>query len=276
MPGTATPSAARPARAACALLLLGALAACGEPTTGPDGDLQVIAHRGASARAPEHTFAAYERALALGADWLEQDLQRTADGVLVVLHDETLDRTARGPQADCTGPVREKTLAQLRRCDAGAWFGPEFAGARIPTLREVLLRYGRDARYYIETKNPEAAPGMEDALLALLEELPREVIVQSFSAASLRHLHARAPELPLVQLFGRREGRAAIRDALPEVATYATGIGPYHENVDRTLVAAAHARGLVVHPWTVNDPAEMQRLAAIGVDGVFTDLPAGG
>lgn len=261
-------------RAARLLPLLAALA-CGGPERAPE-ELVVIAHRGASARAPEHTFAAYDRALALGADWLEQDLQLSADNVLVVLHDETLDRTARGPESDCTGPVREKTLAQIRRCDVGAWFAPEFAGARIPTLREVFLRYGTDARYYVETKNPEAAPGMEEALLALLRELPREVIVQSFSAASLRRLHALDPDLPLVRLFGRRSGPAEIRDALPEVATYAVGIGPYHENVGRTLVDAAHEHGLVVHAWTVNDPAELRRLASIGADGVFTDLSEGG
>src|SRR6185436_18987798 len=82
-----------------------------------------IAHRGASGHAPEHTFAAYDRAVKMDADYIEQDLQMTADGVLVVLHDETLDRTT-----DCTGPVKSKTLAEIKQCDAGSWFSAKFAG----------------------------------------------------------------------------------------------------------------------------------------------------
>ena len=117
----------------------------------------MIAHRGASAEAAEHTLAAYDLALAQGAHYIEQDLQLTRDGVLVALHDPTLDRTARGPREHCTGLVIEKTVAQLRRCDVGRWFNErypaearaEYVGLRIPTLAEVLARYGRRARYYI-------------------------------------------------------------------------------------------------------------------------------
>src|SRR5439155_1528352 len=143
------------------LLALGASAAGASPVLN-------IGHRGASGYAPEHTFASYDLALKLGADYIEQDVQMTSDGVLVVTHDETLDRTARGPAEDCTGPVKTKTLAQIKRCDAGSWFGPQFEGERIPTLEEVFQRYGRQANYYIETKSPEIYPGMEEALLALL------------------------------------------------------------------------------------------------------------
>ena len=121
----------------------------------------VIAHRGASAYAPEHTFAAYDLALAQGADYIEQDLQLTADGVLVALHDDTLDRTAQGPADSCTGPVTTKTLAQLRECDVGSWFNdahpdladPAYVGLRIPTMGEVVERYGPDVRYYVEAED---------------------------------------------------------------------------------------------------------------------------
>ena len=116
----------------------------------------VIAHRGASAYAPEHTFASWDRALELGADFIELDLQMTRDGELVVLHDEELDRTARGSQQECTGLVRERTLQQIQRCDVGGWFNAqhpdrardEFVGLAIPTLRQVLERYGLGTRYY--------------------------------------------------------------------------------------------------------------------------------
>jgi glycerophosphoryl diester phosphodiesterase len=248
-----------------------------------------IAHRGASGHAPEHTLAAFDLAFAWGADYLEQDLQMTRDGVLVVLHDDTLDRTARGPAADCSGPVIEKTLEQIRRCDVGAWFNErhpqraraEYVGQRIPTLAELFERYGDDANYYIETKNPEAAPGMERALLELLDRFAlrepaaqrRQVLIQSFSEESLRLIHALDPRLPLIQLVRSRESGRRTRQRLAAIAEYAVGIGPARGNVDAVLVTSARARGLDVHPYTVNDPREMRRMEALGVDGIFTDFP---
>ena len=134
----------------------------------------VIGHRGASAYAPEHTFASWDRALEIGADYLEQDLQMTSDGVLVVLHDDTLDRTTGGA---CRGRVNDHTLAEIRDCDVGSWFNAArpahadtaYAAERIATLDEVLTRYADRACFYIETKNPAEAPGMEEALLELLD-----------------------------------------------------------------------------------------------------------
>lgn len=168
--------------------------------TTADPGVLTIGHRGASGHAPEHTLASYDLALALRADYIEQDLQLTKDGVLVALHDPTLDRTARGPTENCRGLVIEKTLAQIRTCDVGSWFNDTFpryarrehVGLRVPTLEEVFQRYGHRARYYIETKNPEEAPGMEEALLALLTRydlrdvtMPRRVLIQSFSATAM-------------------------------------------------------------------------------------------
>jgi glycerophosphoryl diester phosphodiesterase len=249
-----------------------------------------VGHRGASGHAPEHTVAAYDLALGMGADYIEQDLQLTSDGVLVALHDLTLDRTARGPAENCTGLVIEKTLAQLRTCDVGSWFNeafpgrarPEYAGLRIPTLDELFRRYGHRARYYVETKNPEEAPGMEEALLRLMDRYElrapaahrRQVLIQSFSAASLQKIHALDPSLPLVQLFGGPAGTSAlVRAELDAVRRYAVGIGPPRGAVDAALVAAAHARCLDVHPYTVNESREMASLVALGVDGMFTNFP---
>ena len=262
------------------LLLGGCLAA----------DVQVIAHRGASWDAPEHTFAAYDLALQQGADWIEQDLQMTRDGQLVVLHDDSLDRTARGPAADCTGLVREKTLAQLSRCEVGSWFNAEYpdraqgayASARIATLDEVLTRYAGRARFYIETKNPAEAPGMEDSLLAVLRRHrlvgrgadEGRVLVQSFSAASLERLHALEPRLPLVQLWDEEIPAAELEPLLDRVRGYAVGFGPRRQLVSKRLVDAAHARGLDVHPYTVNAEPVMTFLLDLGVDGMFTDRPA--
>jgi glycerophosphoryl diester phosphodiesterase len=247
----------------------------------------VIAHRGASGLAPEHTLAAYDLAIELGADTIEQDLQLTRDGVLVILHDETLDRTARGPAANCSGPVREKTLAELESCDFGAWFddrnpGAEvrFAGQGIVTLDALLQRYGKRVRYYIETKHPEHAPGMEEALLSLLTThrlLPIQgedshVIIQSFSSESLLQVRSLQPDLPLVQLLDD-DLVAPFDEEFGTIAEYAVGIGPDRSQVDAELVAAARRHGLVVHPYTVNETAEMVRLLELGVDGLFTDRP---
>ena len=246
-----------------------------------------IGHRGASGLAPEHTLASYDLALALRATYIEQDLQLTKDSVLVALHDPTLDRTARGPSENCRGPVIEKTLAQIKTCDVGSWFNeafpryarPEFVGLRIPTLEEVFRRYGQRANYYIETKNPEEAPGMEEALLALLTRYglrtaaaPRRVLIQSFSAASLKKIHALDRELPLVQLVDSGSS-TEMQAMLGDVASYAIGIGPSKRALDVALVAAAHERCLEVHPYTVNETTEMQSLLMFGVDGMFTDFP---
>jgi glycerophosphoryl diester phosphodiesterase len=246
----------------------------------------IIGHRGAAGHAPEHTFASYDLALGMGVDYLEQDLRMTQDGVLVVLHDETLDRTTGGT---CRGPVNRRTLAAISDCDAGSWFNvafpdrarTEFAGQRIPTLDAVLARYSGRARFYIETKKPESATGMEEALLALLDQhglraaAPDDsrVIIQSFSATSLREIRDVDPRLPLVQLFSRRETGWTIRRKLDAVAKYANGIGPQFGCLDPRLIMAAHDCGLVVHPYTVNDEPVMRRLMHMGVDGMFTDYP---
>ncbi len=301
--------------AVATLALVASMGCVSEPS------FDVIAHRGASGYAPEHTLAAYDLALEMGADFIEQDLQMTRDGVLVVLHDDTLDRTARGPADDCTGVVREKSYAQLQRCDVSSWWqdgasaraaagtsadasvpgapadlaaptpAPVVSVApatavdavieRIPTLGAVLARYGETARYYIETKQPEEAPGMEEALLRTLEEhdlLPRSradrrVLVQSFSRSSLETIHALNSEVPLIQLIGGEETPEDLDEGLGAIAGYAVGIGPSWRDVTAELVAAAHRHGLIVHPYTVNEEADMERLIGLGVDGIFTNYP---
>ena len=251
-----------------------------------EGPVLNIGHRGASAYAPEHTFASYDLALEQGADYIEIDLQMTADGVLVAMHDKTLNRTADAPEGVpeqyCRGLVSKKTLEQIKMCDVGSWFSPEYAGQQIPTLEEIFQRYGTSVNYYIETKNPEAAPGMEDELVRLLEEhglLPNpnepanwQVLIQSFSAESLMKIHELEPSLPLIQLYWAGTSKSIQRD-LDAVSAYAVGIGPYKQDVDAALVEAAHEHCLAVHPYTVNTVEEMEALIALGVDGMFTNNP---
>jgi len=247
----------------------------------------LIAHRGASGLAPEHTLASFELAVEIGVDFLEQDLQQTRDGALVVLHDDTLNRTARGPEADCSGRVHDKTLAQLERCDFGAWFrekhpavGDRFDGQRILTLDTLIERFGHSVRYYIETKHPEEAEDLEDSLLSTLSEhglleadSASSLVFQSFSKESLVVLAEKAPRVPRVQLLDRKEVEPPYDVQLSEIAKYADGIGPNYRDVDATLVEAAHRHGLKIHVYTVNDPEEMRRLEALDVDGIFSDFP---
>lgn len=247
----------------------------------------VIGHRGASGYAPEHTFASYDLALSLGVDYIEQDLQMTKDGILVVLHDDTLDRTTAGR---CTGRVIDHTLEQVRACDVGSWFNAThparaqdaYARERIPTLDEVFERYAGRASFYIETKNPDEAPGMEAALVALLDERELRqaaahewrVIIQSFSERSLRMIHDMDATLPLVQLLhARSETPRTIQGRLARIAEYAIGIGPSWRDVDIHLGRAATRACLELHPYTVNDAELMQRMTDLGVTGMFTDVP---
>jgi glycerophosphoryl diester phosphodiesterase len=271
------------------LILVGPASGATAGKTPADAPVLNVGHRGASGYAPEHTIPSYDLALRLGADYIEQDLQLTKDGVLVAMHDETLDRTARGPKNNCTGLVIQKTLAQIKTCDVGSWFNeafpqyakPEYVGLKIPTLEEIFQRYGKGVNYYIETKNPEAAPGMEEELLRLMNKYGLrqpaadhwQVLIQSFSPASLQKIHAVDSSLPLIQLYDSTETSASIQASLDTTRTYAVGIGPSKTDVDASLVGAAHGRCLDVHPYTVNEKQEMRTLISHGVDGMFTNFP---
>jgi glycerophosphoryl diester phosphodiesterase len=260
--------------AAAALSLLPSTVA--QAQSGPEAAAAplAVAHRGASGTRPEHTFAAYDRAIEMGADYIEQDLQVTSDGVLVVLHDATLNRTARGPAENCTGAVDTKTLAQIKTCSAGQWFGAAYADEKIPTLEEVFQRYGKTVNYYIETKQPDPADKMEERLLALLDKyglrepaISRwQVLIQSFSADSLKTVHALDPRLPLIFL-----GNPTVAN-IPSFADYAVGLGPsFGASINANWVDTAHANCLDVHPYTINTAANMNAALAAGVDGMFTN-----
>lgn len=267
-------------------------AAAKKPPKDEEAPVLNIGHRGASGYAPEHTFPAYDLALKQGADYIEQDLQMTSDGVLVVLHDERLDRTARPTKesepGDCTGLVGTKTLEQIKTCEVGRWFNEEYprrakrayVGLKIPTLAQVFQRYGKKTNYYIETKSPAIYPEMEDELLRLMDKYELRdpaaenwrVLIQSFDPTSLQEIHARDASLPLIQLYSR-QGSAGVRASLDVAREYAVGVGPSKDDVDAALVEAAHERCLDVHPYTVNEQSEMESLVGLGVDGMFTNFP---
>jgi glycerophosphoryl diester phosphodiesterase len=242
----------------------------------------VIAHRGASAVAPEHTVAAYDQAVADHADVIECDLQLTKDGVLVCLHDTSVDRTTGGT---ATGRIDSFTLEELRAMDFGSWFGPEFAGASVVPFEEQLRCYGdAGVQFYAETKAPAEYGGkMEPALVALLRRLdlvPRgtadvhrsKVIVQSFDLGSLQAVKRLAPSLPTAWLWVTPPAEAPADGTLPAGVDV---MAPTDTAVlaNPGLVAVVHTDGGQVHTWTVDDPAEMEQLLDLGVDGIFTNHP---
>jgi glycerophosphoryl diester phosphodiesterase len=237
--------------------------------------IEVIAHRGASASAPENTLSAIRAAVACGADAVEIDVRRSRDGEYVVLHDHTLGRTTdvhrhrwrrQGPRVD------QLTLAQLRRLDAGSWKGPSFVGERIPTLAEVLdLIASTRARLLIEIKRPIGSdPRHLKDLAGLLEAAPlphRRITVQSFDTCVVQDLRDKLPEVTLAVLT------RSVQGDLGAYSRWADQMSLHHKSVDRRTVDAVRGWGMHCVTWTVNDPVSMSRVLGLGVDGVITDHP---
>lgn len=233
---------------------------------GPEGFIRA-AHRGASGQAPENTHAAFAAALDLGVDAIELDCQLSADGELVVIHDETLDRTTDG-----LGPVAARTWAELAVLDAGAWRGPQFRGERIPRLEDVLDQVSGRALLNVEIKSARDVGAIEAKLAALTTARAalEWILFSSFHETAARNLHAAAPAASIGVLWDRRSASAALDLA---AALDARCIIPARRLVDARFVEAAHARDLGVWVWTVNEVLEMRRLLALGVDALFSDYP---
>ncbi len=233
----------------------------------------ILAHRGASDDAPENTLRAFGLALEQGADGLELDVTLSADGVPVVIHDDTLDRTTSGH-----GPVRGQTLAQLKALDAGypAQFGAKFAGERLPTLAEVFAAYGQQTCINVELKQ-DRTPGraLAERVVALIHEhrLARRVIVSSFQFSNLRRVRALDPHLPIGLLYTVASGGARLARCLGE-RLHPEAHHPGCYTLGPEQVAWMHGLGLRVNTWTVNEEAELRRWALAGVDGLITNRPA--
>jgi glycerophosphoryl diester phosphodiesterase len=242
----------------------------------------VIAHRGFNQRAPENTLPSFRLALAARADLVELDYHHTRDGVPVVIHDGTLDRTTdatnRWGSKDIA--VSSRSAADLALLDAGGWFAPAFAGTRIPTLVQAIEAIQAGGVTLIERKGGDAA-----TLVALLRERGwiDGLVVQSFDWAFVREAHRLAPELVLGALGppSSRNGRKLADDEkalspkfVAEVVDLGARVVVWNRQVSAASVAQAHERGLRVWVYTINDAGEAARLVALGVDGIITDNPA--
>ncbi|MGP4004240.1 glycerophosphodiester phosphodiesterase [Streptomyces sp. 8N706] len=245
----------------------------------------VVAHRGASAYAPENTLAAVDKADDLGITWVENDVQRTKDGALVVIHDTDLKRTTNVEQVfpdRAPWKVSDFTLEEIRQLDAGSWFSSAYAGARVPTLQDYLERVSAHRqKLLLEIKAPELYPGIE--LQTLLElrrsgwldhhHVHRKLIIQSFSADSVQTVHKLRPDVKTGFL-----GTPDVGD-LGKYAEYVDQINPSHKTVTPQYIAAlhqlrgAHGRQLEAYTWTVNDGPTAARLKGYGVDGIITNTP---
>jgi glycerophosphoryl diester phosphodiesterase len=248
----------------------------GDPREKEARTVAVIAHRGVPTLAPENTLAAFRKALELGVDMLEVDVQQTKDGHLVVLHDKSVDRTTDG-----RGALRDFTLEELKSLDAGNWFAAEFRDERIPTLKEVVDILDRETTLLLEVKH--GSPyylGIEGELIEFIRQhrLEERVLIKSFDPDVVRRVRRLAPGLPVgisilfripfLSLIVHRGIRFG--DVLTEDVDF---LHVHRIGVTQALIDDAHARGMKVVAWDVNDEQTMRKFIALGVDAIETDEP---
>jgi glycerophosphoryl diester phosphodiesterase len=230
----------------------------------------IFAHRGVSSHAPENTLAAFQLALEHNADGIELDAKLSADQQVVVIHDQSVDRTT-----GSTGVVRHLPLKVLKKLDVGQFFSPQFTGERIPTLDEVFQAIGDKLLINVELTNYMST---KDALPEKVAELVQKyalencVLFSSFLPSNLTRIHDLLPDSPIALLAlpgieGKLARSSISRKISPNI------IHPHHSDVTLRLKNREKAAGRRVHPWTVNSVTEMERLFELQVDGIITDDP---
>ncbi|PDP89064.1 glycerophosphodiester phosphodiesterase [Glycomyces fuscus] len=254
--------------------------AANEHTTS-ERPLIAVSHRGASGHAPENTLAALDAADRLGAETVEVDVQRTEDDVLVLMHDTTLERTTDVEEVfpdRGSYDVRDFTMEEIRRLDAGAWFDSSFDGEAVPTFAEALDRMEElDLNLFLELKKPELYPGIEQEITDELTERgtwlepnpsgePRRLVVQSFDWESVRRSRDLLPSVPHALLGRVPESRIAEFD-------WAQMINPNHTTIDAAYVRRVHEAGMEIMPYTINERSRMDTVLGWKVDGFITDYP---
>lgn len=233
--------------------------------------LFVTAHRGFSGRAPENTPAAFRAAIEAGCDMIELDVHLSRDGMVVVIHDDTLERTTNG-----RGQVADQIYAELRRWDAGSWFDPRFSGEYIPTLAEILSMARNRILVNIELKKgrqafPYTLQELADRTLREVESagLSDQVLFSSFDSDAIDRISEQNPRLPV-----------ALITASPWLRPEEAGGGKRYPTLNCRITVLnerntrrARAEGVRIHAWTVNDPEAMKGAIALGVDGIITNHP---
>ncbi|MEU8804172.1 glycerophosphodiester phosphodiesterase family protein [Spirillospora sp. NPDC048819] len=246
----------------------------------PGGGVTNVAHRGASAYAPENTLAAVRLAKAQRADVFEIDVQESKDHKLVLMHDTTLTRTTNVEKVypkRAPWRVSDFTLAEIKRLDAGSWFAKKYKRERVPTLDQMLKAMrGQGLGLLLEIKSPALYPGIEKRIAASLKRSPswlrhdpseRRLAVQSFDRRSVRRFHSVMPRVPTGLL-----GKPKVKD-LRKLASYADQINPAYGDLTASYVKKVHAARMDVFTWTVNDRGQMRKAVQLGVDGIITNRP---
>jgi glycerophosphoryl diester phosphodiesterase len=230
----------------------------------------IFAHRGASNYAPENTIAAFILAIQQSADAIELDAKLCADGHVVIIHDQTVNRTA-----GAEGRVAEMTLAELQRLDSGSHFDVAFHGEAIPTLDQVLETVGKQIYVNIELSNyasktdnlPEKAAGIVNR-----HALSDWVMFSSFNPLALVRTKRVLPDVPVGLLALRGGSGAWARSRLGSLLNY-QALHPHYIDIDKKLVDRLHSRRVRIHPFTVNHASDLLRMARLDVDGIITDDP---
>ncbi|NLU67522.1 glycerophosphodiester phosphodiesterase family protein [Streptomyces sp. HNM0574] len=244
-----------------------------------------VAHRGASGHAPENTLAAVQKAHELGIEWVENDVQRTKDGELVVVHDTTLERTTdvedvfpdRAPWK-----ISDFTAAEIGKLDAGSWFSDGYKGEKVPTLEQYLRKLDEtDQRLLLELKGPELYPGIEAEILDELksegwlddQHVQGKLVMQSFNESSVKTVHGLAPAVKTGFL-----GNPPVSE-LKNYARFSDQINPRYTTVTKDYIDAIHKlkgphdKPLEAYTWTVNDASTARKVADAGVDGIISNYP---
>ncbi len=248
-------------------------------------DFQIIAHRGASAYAPENTLAAYQLAEEMNADYIELDIHLSKDGEIVVMHDEDVAKTTEG-----SGDIGNYTIAQLKELSAN--FGhekkernPVPEAYKVPTLREVFDKFGDQLNIMIELKESKTNHGIEEKLVDLLREYEMinttdedenpKVVVHSFYEKMLKQVHELNKDIPLLKLVTFDEGETTelSKGEIEDLLTYCSAIGVGHKLLNQTFIQEMNNKGLLVYAADVQEEKAAQEMKRIGARGIFTNRP---
>jgi len=226
--------------------------------------MELMAHRGASGLAPENTLAAFRRCLEYAPQWIELDVHASADGAIIVMHDATVDRTTDG-----SGAIADLTRAQIKALDAGSWKAPDFAGEPVPTLAEVVALVGEGTRLNVEIKGGPDLAHVAERVVAILREggTLGQSMISSFDVSAVQVVPALTDEPALALITGNAA------DLAVAVEARLGWLNLHHAGVDADLVRAAHAAGLGLCAWTINDLSRWDEFAVLGVDVFCTDMP---
>jgi glycerophosphoryl diester phosphodiesterase len=228
----------------------------------------VIGHRGAMGEAPENTLGSFKLALEQGANAFELDIHMSADGALIVCHDETVNRTTDGK-----GAIRKLTVTELKRLDAGLWFDPKYKGERLPLLEEVFDLVPTNFIINIEIKD-HADHQIEQRLVDLLNRSGRmdSVVISSFDHKCLYHLKQLAPEIKVGLLYSNNPVSHVLLAGAANMPVYS--MHPHFKHIDARDVRQMIEHGYQVYPWTVNAEKDLHEMLDMGVQGIITNFPA--